>query len=126
MTVANALGVLIKAAGWNPLVFYAAATALSHLGSNVALPAAAIVDIHLPDMNGLVLSQKLREAFGPQPPIIVLSGDTSTETIRSLSHVGATYFFSKPVNGKHLIEKIRTLLEENTGNPNDETRNPNE
>ncbi len=81
------------------------------------IPAAAVVDIHLPDLNGLLLSQKLRTAFGPTPPIIVLSGDTSTETIRSLAHVGATYFFSKPVNGKHLIEKIRTLLEEDANKP---------
>src|SRR5947207_823431 len=60
------------------------------------LPAAAVVDIHLPDISGLVLSSKLRERFGPGPPIIILSGDASMENLRSLSHVGATYFISKP------------------------------
>jgi hypothetical protein len=31
------------------------------------------------------------------------------ENIRSLSHVGATYFISKPINGDHLVEQLREL-----------------
>ena len=69
--------------------------------------AAAVVDIHLPDISGLVVSQKLREILGPQTPIIVLSGDTSMTTLNSLPHVGATYFFSKPVNANHLLERLK-------------------
>ena len=68
---------------------------------------AAVVDIHLPDISGLVLSSKLRERYGPKLPIIVLSGDTSMENIRSLQHVGATYFISKPFNSEHLVERLR-------------------
>jgi DNA-binding response OmpR family regulator len=91
--------------------------ALAHVSATGTLPAAAVIDIHLPDMNGLVLSQKLRDALGPERPIVLLSGDTSTETIRSLPHVGATYFFSKPVNGRHLIDKLRDLLGANAASP---------
>ena len=69
--------------------------------------AAAMVDIHLPDLSGLVVSQKLREILGPDTPIIVLSGDTSMPTLNSLPHVGATYFFSKPVNAGYLLERLR-------------------
>jgi len=35
--------------------------------------AAAVIDIHLPDFSGLVLSAKLRQQYGPKLPIIVLS-----------------------------------------------------
>jgi FixJ family two-component response regulator len=45
-------------------------------------------------------------------PIIILSGDTSMENIRSLHHVGATYFISKPFNADHLIEQLRDLAAE--------------
>ena len=69
--------------------------------------AAAVVDIHLPDLSGLVVSQKLREILGPGTPIIVLSGDTSMTTLNSLPHVGATYFFSKPVNASLLLQRLR-------------------
>jgi DNA-binding response OmpR family regulator len=71
---------------------------------------AAVVDIHLPDLSGLVVSQKLREILGPNTPIIVLSGDTSMTTLNSLPHVGATYFFSKPVNASHLLERLKGWL----------------
>lgn len=71
---------------------------------------AAVVDIHLPDLSGLVVSQKLREILGPDTPIIVLSGDTSMTTLNSLSHVGATYFFSKPVNAGHLLDRLKEWL----------------
>lgn len=69
--------------------------------------AAAVVDIHLPDLSGLVVSQKLREILGPRTPIIVLSGDTSMTTLNSLPHVGATYFFSKPVNAGQLLARLK-------------------
>ena len=72
---------------------------------------AAVVDIHLPDLNGLVVSQKLRDILGPDTPIIVLSGDTSMPTLNSLPHVGATYFFSKPVNAGHLLKRIAECVE---------------
>lgn len=73
-------------------------------------PDIVITDVHLPDINGLVLSQKLRDKLGPAVPIIVLSGDTSTEVLKSLSHVGATYFFNKPVNFELLKQRLAEHL----------------
>ncbi len=79
-------------------------------------PAAAVIDIHLPDINGLILAQKLRDfAAAPATPIIVVSGDTSMETLKSLPHVGATYFFSKPVNSGMLVERLKELIGGNAG-----------
>ena len=46
----------------------------------------------------LLVAQKLREILGPTTPIVIVSGDTSMEVINALPHVGATYFFSKPLN----------------------------
>jgi CheY-like chemotaxis protein len=71
---------------------------------------AAVVDIHLPDINGLALSQQLRKALGPAAPIIILSGDTSMDTIRALPDAGATYFCSKPVNTSILIKQLKEWL----------------
>ena len=81
--------------------------------------AAAMVDIHLPDLSGLVVSQKLRELLGPQTPIIVLSGDTSMQTLNSLPHVGATYFFSKPVNAGNLLARLKEWLAPQAHAPSD-------
>jgi DNA-binding response OmpR family regulator len=102
---ARALATLLNAANYDATVSFRGADAVEQARSSSF--AAAIVDIHLPDISGLVVSQKLRELLGPHVPIIVLSGDTSMQMLNSLPHVGATYFFSKPVNSHQLIEHMR-------------------
>jgi CheY-like chemotaxis protein len=113
--VTKALAGLIRGAGFGAVACQSGSEALSYAQNST--PAAAVIDIHMPDMNGLVLAQKLRDRFGPQIPIIIVSGDTSMETLRSLSHVGATYFFSKPLSATLLIQRLRELLE-----PSSQTR----
>ncbi len=108
--VTRALSTLIRNAGYAPFACHSGADALAFAGGNT-LPGAAVIDIHLPDINGLILSQKLRDRFGPDTPIIVVSGDTSMETIKSLPHVGATYFFPKPVNANALMQRLKELIE---------------
>ena len=71
---------------------------------------AAIIDIHLPDAHGLILSQQLRATCGPDTPLLILSGDSSMSVINSLPFAGATYFFRKPVESKLLLERLADLL----------------
>ena len=103
--VATAVSRLLRHEGWRVAISYNGLDALKQVECEML--AAAVIDIHLPDMSGLVLSSKLRQRYGPKLPIIVLSGDTSMENIRSLEHVGATYFISKPINSEHLVETLR-------------------
>ena len=106
--VANALANVIRKAGFAATACHSGSDALEYLrGAN---PQAAVLDIHLPDINGLVLAGKLRDRLGDAVPIIIVSGDTSMETIKSLPHVGATYFFSKPVNPNVLVDRLKELV----------------
>lgn len=107
---AQALARLLSQSGYQPSIALRGAQAIDMARADGC--AAAFVDIHLPDLNGLVVSQKLRELLGPDVPVVILSGDTSMEVINALPHVGATYFFSKPVNAPHLIERLREWLGE--------------
>lgn len=107
---ANALAKVIGAARIQTAVSYRGNDAVEYAASHPV--SAAVVDIHLPDLSGLVVTQKLRERLGPSTPIIILSGDTSMEMLNALPHVGATYFFSKPVNATHLVERLREWLGE--------------
>jgi DNA-binding response OmpR family regulator len=106
--VANALARVIRNAGFDATACHCGSAALDHC--RTATPVAAVLDIHLPDINGLVLAHKLRDRLGHEIPIIIVSGDTSMETIKSLSHVGATYFFSKPVNPNVLVDRLKELV----------------
>ena len=105
--VARALATIIGNAGFAAVPCACGTEALNYCRSGA--PVAAVIDIHLPDINGLVLAQKLRDQFGQNTPIIVVSGDTSMETIKSLSHVGATYFLAKPINASLLLSRLRDL-----------------
>ncbi len=107
-TTARMLATILRSAGYNTLVAHNAADGLAKAAT--IKPAVAVIDIHLPDLNGLILASQLRHLLGPQVPLLVCSGDTSLETLRSLPHVGATYFLSKPTNSARLLEVIRTWV----------------
>lgn len=105
---ARALARILTAANYRTTVAHSGSEALDCAGRETLN--AAVVDIHLGDMNGLVVAQKLRDRLGADATIIILSGDTSLETLNSLPHVGATFFFSKPVSATHLIERLQEWL----------------
>lgn len=105
---ALALAKLLIRDGFEVAVYTNGSDALSYL--NVGRPAAAVVDIHLPDISGLAISQHIRQNFGAELPIIIISGDSSMDNINSLSMVGATYFYSKPVKAADLIKRLRELV----------------
>src|SRR5688500_12760250 len=101
-SVASALARVLENEGYRAETCLTAGHALASV--DAAVPDAAIVDIHLPDSSGLTLSQQLRQRMGPERPIIVMSGDSSIETLRALSDAGATLFISKPFNATRLME----------------------
>jgi FixJ family two-component response regulator len=111
--VARGLQGLFKHAGYHTAAFTEGLAAMEFARRQPA--AGAIIDIHLPDISGLVLSQRLREILGPTAPIVVVSGDSSMEVLNSLPHVGATCFFRKPVAAASLLEHFRGLFDRRGG-----------
>lgn len=106
--VTKSLRALLGTAGFEVLAFSTGLDALHHDWR--VPPCAALIDIHLPDINGLILTQQLRQRW-PDVPLIILSGDTSMETLNSLHLVGATYFFPKPVQSTQLIERLKEWVD---------------
>lgn len=109
-TTASALAKVIDGAGFASKVCHSGSDALKFAAAEPV--DAALIDIHLPDLNGLVLSSKLRDLLGEKAPIIVVSGDTSMANLNALPHVGATYFFSKPVTAKMLLHRLTESFKE--------------
>ena len=107
-STARSVASILQRAGYETAVCHNGTAALNM--ARDLRPTAAMVDIHLPDLSGLILTQKLREQLGPGVPIIVVSGDTSMETLNSLSYVGATYFLSKPMAANVLLQLLGTCL----------------
>ena len=63
-SVTRALAHLFTRNGFTPAAFNTAMGALSYVHDHT--PAAAVVDIHLPDLSGLVLSQRVAKQYARQ------------------------------------------------------------
>ena len=73
-------------------------------------PDLVLADYNLPKgMNGTELTTRLREGLGGDIPIVILTGDISTSTLREIALRGYVQL-NKPVTPAELIEVIRRLL----------------
>ena len=66
----------------------------------------ALVDLRLPDGDGIELMEKLR-TFHPNIQVIILTGHASVETAVEATRKGAFHFVTKPCN----LDEIMTLVE---------------
>lgn len=69
-----------------------------------------ILDVRMPEMNGLELFNKLR-SFEYFPPVIFLSGHAELCMAVEAVKNGASEFLQKPVVNNHLIDQIKTLIQ---------------
>jgi len=76
-------------------------------------PAAIILDLGLPDIDGLELMKKLREWY--LKPIIILSVRNSEEDIIHALDNGANDYLTKPFRTGELLARIRVAFRQNTG-----------
>jgi CheY-like chemotaxis protein len=109
LLVSQALSALLRDQGYETVSFSRGEPALTYLREH-SVPRAALVDIHLPDISGLDVTRQIRQSFGNDLPIIILSGDTSIDTLRELPQAGATYFVSKPVNAGILLSQLKQWM----------------
>jgi two-component system CheB/CheR fusion protein len=84
--------------------------ALELLARGTLRPDLVLADYNLPDgMNGVQVSQKLRQELNRQVPFIILTGDISTETLRDIDLHDCVQF-TKPVKLNELTRAIEKLL----------------
>jgi two-component system, OmpR family, KDP operon response regulator KdpE len=76
-------------------------------------PALIILDLGLPDTNGIEILKKIREWY--QKPIIILSVKNSEEDIINALDNGANDFLTKPFRTGELLARIRVALRHNPG-----------
>ncbi len=66
-----------------------------------------LLDIIMPDMDGLQVLASLQQMEGEKPAVIVLSAMGSNRMIKRALEMGADYFLIKPVDASTMIENIR-------------------
>jgi DNA-binding NtrC family response regulator len=73
-------------------------------------PDLILLDIRLPDLDGLTLLEQLRAEHRDAAVIIMTADTTSRNAIRA-TQLGAFDYVSKPINDDHLLVQIRRALE---------------
>ena len=74
-------------------------------------PDIMILDVMMPNMDGLMLCRLLREREDTaKTPIILLSAKTTPEAIQEGLFAGANRYLTKPVSRKNLLESLAELL----------------
>ena len=71
-----------------------------------------ILDILLPDMNGMELAKKIRESddkFISKLPIIGISGNYGNYSAADFEAAGMNNFFLKPINYDELLASVKQL-----------------
>jgi signal transduction histidine kinase/ActR/RegA family two-component response regulator len=72
-------------------------------------PDLILIDLNLPDGNGEdFLKDLLRHPIFKSRPIVVMSADAAPETITRIMQLGATDYFTKPININAFIKGLKT------------------
>lgn len=104
--ILRALRVVLRDAGFEPLLAETAAEALDRAA--VRPPEAAIVDLMLPDTDGVELTRSLRE--WSEMPILVLSAVGEEEQKVRALEAGADDYITKPFGSRELIARLQAAL----------------
>lgn len=109
-SVRKSLARLLKSHGLGVEVFTSASAFLKPRSSQLR-PSCIVLDVKMPDMNGLDLQQRLA-ALGSCIPIVFITGygDVPT-TVRAMKD-GATDFLSKPIDEQDLLDAVWSALDE--------------
>lgn len=76
-----------------------------------------VLDIIMPEMNGLEVCTKLREAYGGDVSIIMLTAAGTTQDIVEGLNVGADDYVVKPFKFRELLARIHALVRRGTQRP---------
>jgi FixJ family two-component response regulator len=114
VSVRASLELLIESAGWQAETFACAQEFLCR--PRVGAPSCLVLDLRLPDLDGVELQRRLGTDH-TNMPIIFISGYSDVPmTVRAMK-AGAVEFLTKPLTGEvllcaiqHAIERSRTIL----------------
>ena len=107
--VAKVFTIALKHAGFRVTVKENAASALDFLADEI--PDGIILDLMLPDMNGLDLVRFVRkQPNGKDTPLIICSGATGGFQMNQAKEAGANLFLGKPVTVDELIRSVAAVL----------------
>jgi FixJ family two-component response regulator len=108
VSVRESLDSLINYEGWQAKIFASAEEFLSY--PRISAPSCLVLDISLPNLNGLELQERI-SGDRVDLPIIFITGYGDVPTTVQAMKAGAIEFLSKPFDDNALLSAIRRALE---------------
>jgi FixJ family two-component response regulator len=108
VSVRESLELLIGSAGWQPETFASARDFLAR--PRVLAPSCLVLDVTLPDLNGLDLQQRVAADRLDMPIIFITGYGDVPMTVRAMK-AGAVEFLTKPFSDEVLLAAIRSAIE---------------
>ena len=105
----RAIALLMESAGLHVHGFSTAAGFLAY--DRPEIPACLILDLNLPDLNGLDLQNELAEARNPPPVIFITGYGDIPQTVRAMK-AGAIEFLTKPFEDKALLVAVAQAIDD--------------
>jgi FixJ family two-component response regulator len=108
VSVRESLELLIQSAGWRPEIFASARDFLAH--PRVLAPSCLVLDVSLPDLNGLELQQRIAPDRSDLPIIFITGHGDVPMTVKAMK-AGAVEFLTKPFGADVLLGAIGQAIE---------------
>ena len=108
VSVRESLEALIRFAGWRPETFASAQSFLAR--SRPDAPSCLVLDVSLPDLNGLDLQNRIAADRADMPVIFITGFGDVPMTVRAMK-AGAVEFLTKPFADDVLLAAIRSAIE---------------
>src|ERR1700752_1185575 len=119
ISVRESLELLIRFAGWQPETFASAKEFLTRPRSMT--PSCLVLDVSLPDLNGLEL-QKLIASDRVAMPIIFITGHGDVPMTVQAMKAGAVEFLTKPFDDEVLLNAIHQAIARSTATLDDQAQ----
>jgi FixJ family two-component response regulator len=106
--VRESLDALISCEGWKAQTFASACEFLLH--PRVLTPSCLVLDISLPDLNGLALQERIASDRADMPIIFITGHGDVPMTVKAMK-AGAVEFLTKPFRTEALLCAIRDAMD---------------
>ena len=77
-----------------------------------------LMDVHMPEMNGIEATEYIRKNIDSKIPIIALTADVTTFDVEKCKNLEMNDYLSKPIDSKLLFNKITKYVKENHSSQN--------
>jgi len=107
VSVRESLELLIRLEGWRVETFLSAREFLNH--PRAIVPSCLVLDVSLPDLNGLDLQKRIAGGRSEMPIIFITGHGDIPMTVQAMK-AGAVEFLTKPFKDEALLAAIRDAL----------------